>query len=205
MKILVYIFFFFLSAEHLLAQNLQLIQNQWNSIQKAKTSEEKLLRNCRMSRQLLGVNAYDFETNQLIQNPNLNEIEGFSDLLEEQHQIRILSWHFALDKMNYQYNLEFVCRFKNKTGIAYSSGSGWCNNDLGLNCDPCNSTVGRSKEWVGAYYENMTSAYEDSLLFLHMKGKQFHASDTQEVYHIFSVSPNCKVDFIKNTEVDAVR
>lgn len=206
-KATLFLWLFFLSslAFQVNSQTVEFIAIQYQSILKAKKVEEKLMRNCKMGRLIPSNQCYDFEKNRITQEPNLNELEGFSDLLEDSNRIRMISWSFPLDQGYHQYSLGFICKLKSRDGFLWSGGASWCDNALDLNCRPCGLGDCGEKNWEGAVYRKMSSFRKDSLLYLHLTGEQYFESDTKEVNHVFSVSPSCNVDFLGKAKEDAVR
>lgn len=177
------------------AQKLELIQNQWEAIAKAKTAKEKLMRNCRMG--ALGISwDFDFNTGKINRETDLNVIDGISDLIDDSSRIRIISRFFEIERGIYQYNYDFSCAFKRDSTFGMMFGRRACDNKHELSCKPCHVKSYVEDDWEGTYYTGMTTSYQDSMMYLNMEGEQYHPNGTVPVSHTFTVSPSCKIKFI---------
>jgi len=201
--LLILLSFSFLTSK---SQNLELIQNQWEAIAKAKTAEEKLMRNCRMGALGIGSN-FDFEMRTIKRETDLNVIEGISDLMDDSSRIRLISRFFEIENGKYQYDHDYACAFKtdstygkNKSMYGLMFGRRACDNDHELSCKPCQVKSYIEDDWEGAYYTDLTTFYQDSLMYLKLEGAQYHANGTVPVMHTFTVSPSCKIKFLDESQ-----
>ncbi len=198
--------FLTISFQILFAQDLKLVKGQYDAILKAKTVDEKLMRACKLSGRIpsLDIDAYDLDKKELNQNTDLSELDGFSDLLDENKKIRIITWGFPLKDGAYQYYLGYICKL-DSTGISWSGSAGFCDNDLDVNCSPCRLSSYHPDKWDGTIYKEISSNYEDSLLYVVLIGEQYSGKDTVTVRHRYSVSSTCKVNQLLEGSNDAVR
>lgn len=182
----------------LTAQNLEIIQNQWEAIANAKTPKEKLMRNCRLA--ALGHYDQDFETGKIVRNADLNVLAGISDMIDDSSRIRMISRFFEIERGKYQYNYNLDCVYRRDSTFTLMSGKRACFNNHEISCKPCNLKSDIKNDWEGAFYTEMTASYQDSMMYLNLKGEQYHLNGTVPVMHTFAVAPRCKIKFIDDTE-----
>jgi len=190
------IFIFSIAFFQLPAQKLDLIQNQWEAIAKAKTAKEKLMRNCRMANWIHG-SSYNLDSNRIQREVDLSQINGFSDLIDNNERIRMVSWYFEIESGIYQYNYDISCGYRNDS-IGMKFGFRKCDNEHELSCKPCHLNSERPNEWEGAYYTDISTNYKDTMMYLRLNGQQYHLNGIIPVVHTFSVSPSCKIEFLND-------
>ena len=155
-----------------------------------------------MSKTLM-LNNYDFDQKRLVRDTDLSQIDGVSDLIDEEGRIRLLSWFFEIEAGKIQYSFNSACGYLEKAGYRFNMNG--CYNEHEIDCRECDRGKGQNNDWEGTYYTSMNVFYEDSLLIVRLEGLQFGATDTLTVQHYYSVSPNCEMIFLNNNQPDAVR
>ena len=197
--LLILLSFSFLTSN---SQNLEIIQNQWEAILAADDPKEKIMRSCSMNRSL-SMNNYDFEQVKLIRDPDLSQLEGISDLIDEEGRFRLVSWYFEIGDGSIQYTFNSACAYAGEAGYRFNMDA--CDNNHEINCRECERGSGQNYKWKGTYYTEMSTSYEDSLLIVQLHGLQFHKGDTVKVQHYYSIAPKCQLTLLKDSQNDAVR